>query len=320
MATLNLLGNSLCFSWYISDLSSNFNTDNGFVSAGISTRSVTSGATSISGVVDSVDATASWSNNWTTIQVVDYPEGTYTFYGWTLAANGKYYPAGSASVIVKGETVTYYVTVEYDTNGGKGGPSGGTYSQEDDSTYYYTFPYTEPTRTGYAFDGWKPDGYSTVYQPGNTMRLYMSANGTVYTMVAQWTSTQEYSATLAFDANGGAGAPGAVTGTNTGSSTITLTIPGTIPSRTGYSFDGWLLTFSSGSSTYKPGGTATLEGTTSGIVYTAYAIWTKVETGGGVWIYTDNDWAHATKYIVINGVWKKDTPYVVTDNDWKKGI
>lgn len=127
-----------------------------------------------------------------------------------------------------------------------------------------------------------------------------------------------YSATLAFDANGGTGAPGSVTGTNTGSSTVTLTIPGTIPTRTGYTFGGWQLTFSSGSSIYQPGGTASLEGTTSGIVYTAYAIWTKAETGGGVRIYASG-WQSATAYIYTGSGWSKATPYVYTNSGWKKG-
>lgn len=151
--------------------------------------------------------------------------------------------------------------------------------------------------------------YALPYDHTGASKVYIRAEVSV---------AATYSATLAFDANGGTGAPGAVTGTNTGSSTVTLTIPGTIPTRTGYTFGGWLLTFSSGSSTYQPGGTASLEGTTSGIVYTAYAIWTKVETGGGVRIYASG-WQSATAYIYTGSGWSKATPYVYTDNGWKKG-
>lgn len=131
---------------------------------------------------------------------------------------------------------------------------------------------------------------------------------------------QTYYATMVFDANGGTGAPSSVSGSNTGSSTVTLTIPGTIPTWSGYTFEGWQVTYSSGSTVYQPGGTANLEGTTSGIVYTAYAVWTKEDPGGGAWLCLSSGWVKGTKYIYTSSGWKKDVPYVVTDSGWKKGV
>lgn len=154
---------------------------------------------------------------------------------------------------------------------------------------------------GIAYDH---SGASKVY-----IRLEVEAEETVDT----------YYATIAFNANGGTGAPSGWTDYSEGSSTVPFDIPTTIPTRSGYTFAGWELTYSSGSTVYQPGDTARFEGTTGGVTYTLYAIWEEVETGGGVWIYTDNDWAHATKYIVINKAWKKDTPYVVANKEWKKG-
>lgn len=128
-----------------------------------------------------------------------------------------------------------------------------------------------------------------------------------------------YYATIAFNANGGTGAPSGWTDYSEGSSTVYFDIPTTIPTRSGYTFAGWELTYSSGSTVYQPGDTARFEGTTGGVTYTLYAIWEEVETGGGVWIYTDNGWKQATAYVYTDNGWAKATLYVYTDNGWKKG-
>ena len=77
--------------------------------------------------------------------------------------------------------------------------------------------------------------------------------------------------TLAFNANGGSGAPSSQSGTST-SSTYSFTIPATVPTRNGYNFDGWA-TSSGGSAQYQPGGRITVDpGTT-----TLYAVWSLIE-------------------------------------------
>ena len=84
-------------------------------------------------------------------------------------------------------------------------------------------------------------------------------------------------AQLAFDANGGTGAPDLMTGFSTdGSGYVTFEIPSyTIPSRDGYVFAGWA-TNSAGTGTIRyPGDTYTGYGTTTdpGPLHTLYAVW-----------------------------------------------
>lgn len=321
MAVLYLNGFTNSFSWEIGELSSDFSTENGYVAAGISTRAVSSGASSVSGVVDSIEASPGYAYNYTTTNFVfDYPEGTYTFYGWTQTANGKYYPAGSATVEVFGETTVYYITVAYDANGGSGAPGDWSDYSEGSSSFLFTISSTAPVRPGYVFDGWLLDGTTTIYQPGRRVRLSGDPDGVTYVFIAQWTKIQVYYATLEFDANGGTGAPDSITGYSEGSSTVAIKIPATAPSRKGYSFAGWEVTYSGGSSLYQPGNTANLVGTTGGITYTALATWEEVEATGGVWLITASGWTQATVYLYTIAGWVKALPCCYTANGWQQCI
>ena len=88
---------------------------------------------------------------------------------------------------------------------------------------------------------------------------------------------QTYYLRLYFDANGGSGAPSAVTGQNTGyDEYVTVTIPYTEPTREGYTFVGWA-TNTSGTGTIRyPGGTYTGYGNTSSYAnHYLYAVWQK---------------------------------------------
>ena len=82
------------------------------------------------------------------------------------------------------------------------------------------------------------------------------------------TNESDYSYTLAYNANGGSGAPATQTASST-ASTYSFTISSTIPYRTGYSFLGWSTSSSATSASYSPGGYITVyPGTT-----TLYAVW-----------------------------------------------
>ena len=70
--------------------------------------------------------------------------------------------------------------------------------------------------------------------------------------------------TISFDANGGSGAPEAVTKYYGD----TLTLPSTTPTRSGYTFQGWGTSASSTSASYQPGGSYT-----SNSAITLYAVW-----------------------------------------------
>lgn len=190
MPSLSLSGGKGKFTWQIRDLSSAFATGS-YIKAGITKYQFTQEASSISGIVDSVSAWAGNTSKNTPSREVTYSPGTYTFWGWTQAGNGKYYPlsGGSATVTVQEETTTYTIkaTLKFSANGGSGAPSDITKSDtRTTSDGYLTFsiPYTTPTRNGYAFEGWEFNG--TTYSPGGSITLYATTSGQTWTMYAVW--------------------------------------------------------------------------------------------------------------------------------------
>lgn len=102
MASLTLTGGEDEFSWRITGLSSGFSQANGYEEAGITEYPFTQEASQIYGIVDSISAPATGSSTSTTRRTVSYDPGTYQFWAYTLAQNGTYYPAGTATVTVTG--------------------------------------------------------------------------------------------------------------------------------------------------------------------------------------------------------------------------
>lgn len=133
--------------------------------------------------------------------------------------------------------------------------------------------------SGYQFSRWVRNADGAVTYSYSSTLSYTPASGvsTVYLRV-EVEEVSTYYATLKFNANGGSGAPSSMTDYNTGSSTITFTIPDETPTRSGYTFEGWEVTYTGGSTIYQPGDTASVEGTTSGITYTLYAVWEEIPT------------------------------------------
>ena len=116
--------------------------------------------------------------------------------------------------------------VSYDVNGGSGAP--GSVSYEQGATV--TMSSVVPELFGYTFVGWLYNGVT--YEAGETFT--MPANDV--TLVAQWTEDPVPTFVVSYDANGGSGAPGNVLyeqGT-------TVIVSNVIPTRSGYSFNGWL--------------------------------------------------------------------------------
>jgi uncharacterized repeat protein (TIGR02543 family) len=119
------------------------------------------------------------------------------------------------------------VTLAYDANGGSGAPG----DQSGDASSDVTVSDTTPTREGYSFTGWDTaaDGTGVDYPADSTYTLPASGTDTLY---AQWDPN---TVTLAYDANGGSGAPG----DQSGDSFSDVTVSDTTPTREGYSFTGW---------------------------------------------------------------------------------
>ena len=197
-----------------------------------------------------VSRTSNWSGGTISGTVFTAPVGTYTY---------KYDCGNSASktftlVVETSAPVTY--TVSYSANGGSGAPSSQTKTYGETLTLSATIP----TRTGYTFVGWatSSSAASAQYQPGGGY----TANAGV-TLYAVW-AVKTY--TISYNANGGSGAPSSQTKTHN----VALTLSGTVPTRSGYTFQGWATSSTATSATYQPGGSYTAN---SGA--TLYAVWTQ---------------------------------------------
>ena len=194
--------------------------------------------------------------------------GTYSkSYDRGTSASTKYISAALSGVDIVGVTIyasttvsipalpTY--TIKYDANGGSGAPS----SQTKTHGTALTLSSTEPTRTGYTFQGWSTSKTATsaTYSAGGS---YTSNAAT--TLYAVW---KIITYTIKYDANGGSGAPSSQTKTHD----TDLTLSTTKPTRTGYTFQGWSTSKTATSATYSSGATYT-----ANAAATLYAVWKAV--------------------------------------------
>lgn len=159
----------------------------------------------------------------------------FIFRGWAESAS-----ATKAEYIVgdnytKRSNVTLYavweasapvpdlVEVIYDANGGSGAPA-----STSGTTGSIVLTDKTPTRDGYKFLGWAESETATVakYQPGD--KVAFTKDTVLY---AVWVKS---TITLSYDANGGSGAPASHSG-----AVGEIRISTVVPTRSGYSFDGW---------------------------------------------------------------------------------
>ena len=158
----------------------------------------------------------------------------YTYLGWLFDNQGNDTPV-SGSLIIMGDMgehneITFLTAqwsiesyrINYDANGGSVSPDSDTVNYNESITL------PTPTRTGYAFTGWKY-GSSTITDMSYTVPDF-GASGTEVTFEAQW-SKESY--TIEYDANGGSVSVASVD-VEYGQ---TITLP--TPTRTGYTFNGW---------------------------------------------------------------------------------
>ena len=117
------------------------------------------------------------------------------------------------------------------------------------------------------------------WKPGDTMKLGRGNQMRYYSMGTEWYFSLNY------DANGGSGAPAAQTHTtNTASETsYTFTIPKNVPTRKGYTFQGWSFE-KNGTASYQPGQTCTLTRPKDGAITSIlYAVWEKAVPSKPEW-------------------------------------
>lgn len=138
----------------------------------------------------------------------------YTFLGWSESSNSSTasYEPGDRFEIAGGETYDLYdvwaITenayyLEYNANGGINAPStqnGTNYGTE--SLYTFTVTSSEPTFEGHRFLGWSTTSSGTVeYEAGELITVPIGTT----TLYAVWQEIHTFK--IAYDANGGTGAP-----------------------------------------------------------------------------------------------------------------
>ena len=191
----------------------------------------------------------------------------YTFKGWATSASGSVVYASGGSYTANSGATLYAVwqvntyTVSY--NGNKpSGASGSVSNVPSSQTKTYgttlTLSSTTPTLTGYTFKGWATSASSTTvaYKAGGSYTANSAA-----TLYAVW---QINTWAVAYDANGGSGAPSSQNKTYNQS----LTLSSAVPSRDGYNFTEWNTASDGTGTSYSPGGSYT-----GNAALTLYAIW-----------------------------------------------
>jgi len=168
----------------------------------------------------------------------------YTFLGWSkkkAATTAEYRPGdvyeGNTSLTLYAVWKQKIVTVTYDANGGTGAPA----KQSIAVGGKISIPTSIPIRSDYVFLGWsiKKDAKEAEHLPGSTL---LAVND--YVFYAVWGREAR---TITFDANGGSGAPLAIS-----TDVDEIVLPQARPVRKGYTFLGWA-TSKKGEAAYQPG-------------------------------------------------------------------
>ena len=161
----------------------------------------------------------------------------YTFLGWHTDPNsptagcvpGDLYTVTDSVTLfaVWTQTIDNSYVLSYNANGGTGAPS----PQMAAIGQSITVSSQIPTREGHVFKGWAITSFLSVPQYHSGYQYTGVIDSTLY---AVWKS-EEDRYNITFDANGGSGAPAAITADKNEN----ITLPNTVPERTGYTFLGW---------------------------------------------------------------------------------
>ena len=191
----------------------------------------------------------------------------YTFSGWNTKANGTGLSyadkeevlnlrntAGSITLYAQWTPVTY--SISYDSNGAD-------IEAVNPVSYDITTPtitLKNPVRYGYTFNGWFKPGAST-----KTTYIAKGSTGDIQ-LQARWALIKY---TIKYNLNYGTNPAGSPTYYYVNSETIQLPVP----SRKGYTFDGWYLSYDSKTKVYSGYIDSIISGSTGNI--TVYAKWIK---------------------------------------------
>lgn len=189
MASLNLVSDYGGFYWSIDGLGNPFNTTY-YRGAVLASSYQGDGITSLSYAVPFRGTKSSRTQYYTPDYWETASPGTYTYYGYVQAQNGKYYYCGAASVVVHREEVIPYYTVD----------TIGYYNFDvnwfDTSDYPYLRIYVRTTGGTTVYDQWKStggrDSYVTIngLSPGTTYVVNVAYNTTASATGSTWIGSQ----------------------------------------------------------------------------------------------------------------------------------
>ena len=141
----------------------------------------------------------------------------------------------------------------------------------------------------------------TAASSGTMSTTFANASGSI---VLKTIGAKTY--TVAYNANGGSGAPASQTKTYG----VDLTLSATIPVRSGFNFLGWATTDTATAPEYQPGGAYT-----ANAAVTLYAVWEKVVTHKAR-VYTSGEWKTATPHVYHNGAWIEVQEKLDVSGEW----
>lgn len=211
-----------------------------------------------------------------------YNNRTYTVHAWWDSSGFSHGTDYATTTVTVPAVARPTYTVSYNANGGSGAPSNQT--KQHDITL--TLSSVKPTRSGYTFAGWGTSATDTGVKYAAGGQYTGNASITLY---AIWINVAKM--TLAYNANGGSGAPSSQTHLiNT-----TSKISGAKPTRDKYVFLGWSTSSSATSATYIADGQYTNNNFTNGATVTLYAVWLKKSPS----IYINSS-EHSFKSVWVN--------------------
>ena len=198
----------------------------------------------------------------TTLILTEPTKNGYTFNGWTgEGINGSTFTMGSSNVTISASWNVINYTITYNLNGGS---ANNPTSYNIDTT---TFTLTNPTKTGYTFNGWTGSNGSS---PQTSVTISKGSQGDK-TYTANWTAVTY---TITYNCNGGSGSTASSSHTydvaknlsSNGCYKITEGTSGMV-----YYMAGWSTSSSASAATYTNGQSVT--NINNGSNTTLYAVW-----------------------------------------------